>query len=319
MPTLKELATREDLLSGGHRACAGCAMTPIVRQILLVAGKNTVVGCATGCLEVTTTIFPYTAWRVPFIHSAFENVAATISGVETAYRSFKRQGKAKDEVKFIAFGGDGGTYDIGIQALSGALERGHKMLYVCYDNQAYMNTGNQRSGATPFSADTSTCPVGDIIKGKPQYNKDLTSIVAAHGIPYVAQACGGFWRDLTTKVEKALAADGPSFINVLSPCVLGWKYPTDESIEMGKLAVDTCFWPLYEVQEGVYRLTYIPAKKKPLGEWTKRQGRFRHMHEPGCEALLEKAQREVDRRWEKLLSISEKPARPGKQARDTSA
>jgi pyruvate ferredoxin oxidoreductase beta subunit len=314
MATLKELALRDDLLSGGHRACAGCAMTSIVRQILLVAGRDVVVGCATGCLEVTTTIFPYSAWRVPFIHSAFENVAATISGVETAYRSLKKQGKEKNDMKFIAFGGDGGTYDIGLQALSGALERGHKMLYVCYDNEAYMNTGVQRSGATPFSANTTTCPVGCVVKGKPQFNKDLTAIVVAHGIPYVAQSTAAHWRDLTTKVEKALKADGPSFLNVLSPCVPGWGYGTHETVEMAKLAVDTCFWPLYEVEGGVYRITHMPARKKPLGEWTKRQGRFRHFHKPGGEELLAKAQAEVDRRWERLLSISEKPQRPSKQA-----
>jgi pyruvate ferredoxin oxidoreductase beta subunit len=314
MATLKELALRDDLLSGGHRACAGCAMTSIVRQILLVAGRDVVVGCATGCLEVTTTIFPYSAWRVPFIHSAFENVAATISGVETAYRSLKKQGKEKSDIKFIAFGGDGGTYDIGIQSLSGALERGHKMLYVCYDNEAYMNTGVQRSGATPFSANTTTCPVGCVVKGKPQFNKDLTAIVVAHGIPYVAQSTAAHWRDLTAKVEKALKADGPSFLNVLSPCVPGWGYETHETVEMAKLAVDTCFWPLYEVEGGVYRITHMPARKKPLGEWTKRQGRFKHFHKPGGEELLAKAQAEVDRRWERLLSISEKPQRPSKQA-----
>jgi pyruvate ferredoxin oxidoreductase beta subunit len=287
MATLKELASREELLSGGHRACAGCGMTSIVRQILLVAGRNVVVSCATGCLEVTTTIFPFTAWRVPFIHSAFENVAATMSGIETAYRSLKKQGKINGDTKF-------------------------KMLYVCYDNEAYMNTGNQRSGATPFSAHTSTCPVGSVIKGKQQFSKDLTSIVVAHGVPYVAQANGAFWKDLSAKVEKALSADGPSFINVLSPCVLGWKYPTDETVEISKLAVDTYFWPLYEVEEGVYRITHVPPKKKPLGEWTKRQGRFRHFHQPGGEELLARAQGEVDRRWERLLSLSEKPKKPGR-------
>ncbi|HEC83043.1 MAG TPA: pyruvate ferredoxin oxidoreductase, partial [Firmicutes bacterium] len=158
MPTLKELSKREDLLSPGHRACAGCAATIIARQVLLAAGKDVVVGCATGCLEVVTTIFPYTAWRVPYIHNAFENVASTISGVEAAYNSLKRLGKVKRDLHFIAFGGDGGTYDIGLQALSGAAERGHRMLYVCYDNEAYMNTGIQRSGATPYGAETSTCP-----------------------------------------------------------------------------------------------------------------------------------------------------------------
>jgi len=312
MATLKELASRDDLLSGGHRACAGCAMTSIVRQILLVAGKDVVVGCATGCLEVTTTIFPYTAWRVPFIHSAFENVAATISGVETAYTSFRNQGIVKKDLKFIAFGGDGGTYDIGIQALSGALERGHKMMYVCYDNQAYMNTGVQRSGATPFSANTTTCPVGECIKGKQQFNKDLTAIVVAHGIPYVAQTTSAHWRDLTTKVEKALSADGPSFLNVLSPCVVGWDYPSDQTVQIAKLAVDTCFWPLYEVENGKYKLNVLPAEKKPLDEWTKRQGRFKHFYKPGGEELLAKAQAEVDRRWERLLAISEKPQKPSK-------
>ena len=302
MPTLKELSKREDLLSPGHRACAGCAATIIARQVLLAAGKDVVVGCATGCLEVVTTIFPYTAWRVPYIHNAFENVASTISGVEAAYNSLKRLGKVKRDLHFIAFGGDGGTYDIGLQALSGAAERGHRMLYVCYDNEAYMNTGIQRSGATPYGAETSTCPVGDVIPGKTQYPKDMTRIMAAHRIPYVAQASPSHWNDLITKVEKALSKNGPSFINIISPCHRGWRYPMEKTIEIARLAVETCFWPLYEVDEGKWRITYTPKEKLPLEEFTMPQGRFAHFKR--YPQLGELAQQEVDRRWRELQALA---------------
>ncbi|NLZ43231.1 MAG: pyruvate ferredoxin oxidoreductase [Clostridia bacterium] len=301
MATLKELAAREDLLTGGHRACAGCAAPIIVRQVLLAAEHPVVVGSATGCLEVTTTLFPYTAWKVPFIHNAFENSAATISGVEAAYTSLKKQGKYDKEVRFIAFGGDGGTYDIGLQSLSGAMERGHRMLYICYDNHAYMNTGIQRSSATPMGAHTTTSPAGKVIPGKKQYRKDLTSIMVAHNIPYVAQTSVSHWRDLTAKVQKALDTPGPSFINVLSPCRLGWGFKPEDTIELAREAVETCFWPLYEVENGVYKLTYKPKEKKPFADWMKKQTRFRHLFKPGNEELLAKAQEYVDAEWEKLL------------------
>jgi pyruvate ferredoxin oxidoreductase beta subunit len=300
--SLKELSKREDLLSGGHRACAGCAATIIVRQVLLVAGKDVVVGCATGCLEVVTTIFPYTAWKIPYIHNAFENVASTVSGVEAAYRSLKRQGKITKDMRFIAFGGDGGTYDIGLQAISGAAERGHRLLYICYDNEAYMNTGIQRSSATPFSAATSTCPAGDEIPGKPQFHKDMTKIMTAHRIPYVAQASPSHWSDLTKKVEKALAKEGPSFLNVISPCHRGWRYPMEKTVEIAKLAVETCFWPLYEYDEGTWRITYTPKEKLPLSEWTSRQGRFSHLKDRPD--LLKVGQEEVDRRWRELEALA---------------
>ncbi|MGQ9602663.1 MAG: thiamine pyrophosphate-dependent enzyme [bacterium] len=303
MVTLKELSKRDDLLAPGHRACAGCGATIIVRQVLLAAGKDVVVGCATGCLEVVTTIFPYTSWRVPYIHNAFENVASTMSGVEAAYKSLKRQGKIDREIRFIAFGGDGGTYDIGLQALSGAAERGHRMLYVCYDNQAYMNTGIQRSSATPIGAHTSTCPVGEVIPGKQQYNKDITRIMAAHRIPYVAQASPSHWADLVTKVEKALSKNGPSFLNVLSPCHRGWRYPMEKTIEVARLAVETCFWPLYEYDEGIWRITYTPKEKLPLKHFTGMQGRFRHFREHS--ELERLAQEEVDRRWNELVALSQ--------------
>src|SRR5512140_3934225 len=207
---LKDLSEKKELLSGGHRMCAGCGAPIVVRQMLLAIDEPVVIANATGCLEVATTIYPYSAWRVPFIHSAFENAAATISGVEAMYQSLKKQGKipADKKIKFLAFGGDGGTYDIGLQSLSGAMERGHDMVYVCYDNGAYMNTGIQRSSATPFGAWATTAEVGAAQQGKMQRRKDLTSIIAAHYIPYVAQASVSHWRDLTNKAEKAFAVEG---------------------------------------------------------------------------------------------------------------
>jgi pyruvate ferredoxin oxidoreductase beta subunit len=263
-----------------------------------------VIANATGCLEVATTIYPYTAWRVPWIHNAFENAASTISGVEAAYRSLVRQGKIEEEnVKFISFGGDGGTYDIGLQALSGAAERGHQFLYVCYDNGAYMNTGIQRSSATPFGAHTTTSPAGEVIPGKQQFRKDLTKIMAAHDIPYAAQASPSKWRDLMEKTRKAVNADGPAFMNVLSSCNRGWRHATDETIEVTQLAVDSCYWPLYEVEDGEWHLSYKPRKKVPVVKWLERQGRFRHLFKPQNRHLIDEMQAEVDRRWETLLEL----------------
>ncbi|MGB9775871.1 MAG: thiamine pyrophosphate-dependent enzyme [Anaerolineae bacterium] len=300
----KELAKKPDRLSPGHRLCAGCAAPIIVRQMLAAIDDPVVVANATGCLEVATTIYPYTAWRVPWIHNAFENAASTIAGVETAYRSLVRQGKIPERnVKFIAFGGDGGTYDIGLQALSGALERGHQFLYVCYNNEAYMNTGIQRSGATPLGAHTTTSPAGSVIPGKQQMRKDLTAIVAAHDIPYVAQAAPSQWKDLMEKTRKAVNCGGPAFLNVLSSCNRGWRHETYETLEITQLAVDTCYWPLYEVENGVWRLTYKPKEKLPVEEWLKRQGRFRHLFRPENRHLIDELQAEVDRRWERLLFL----------------
>jgi pyruvate ferredoxin oxidoreductase beta subunit len=302
MATLKELASRGDKFTGGHRACAGCGATIAARQALLAAGKHKVVaGCATGCLEVVSTIFPYTAWNVPFIHSAFENAAATVSGVEAAYKSLKRQGRVTENIKFIAFGGDGGTYDIGIQSLSGAMERGHDMLYICYNNQAYMNTGIQRSSATPRGCNTTTSPAGTKIPGKAQFRKDLTEIMAAHNIPYVAQCVIGNWSDYTRKVEKALDKGGAAFINILQPCRLGWGYKPELTAELGRLAVETCFWPLYEVEDGVYKLNATPKDKKPMTDWLFQQERFRHLKQPANSAIVDEIQREVDQRWERLV------------------
>lgn len=478
MPSLKVLSRKKELLTGGHRLCAGCGASIIVRQVLMAAEDPVVMSSATGCLEVATTIYPFTAWRIPWIHCAFENSASTLSGVEAAYRSLKRQGKIERTIKFIAFGGDGGTYDIGLQALSGVLERGHNLLYICYDNQAYMNclstsslimtedgvkritevkegdevyafdqktyqlvlkkcigifdngikdvyelttlhhsikatanhpflvlkrngrgkknnfvwqtisemktgdeivvlknldegesfkfdfnkvkkgnykvnrsknflidnkyfeiekvrdiklvgpeptldlrvegehnfiadgivvhnTGIQRSSATPEGAATTTSPVGKAIpEGKQRPRKDLTRIVAAHDSPYVAQANPAYYNDLIKKVQKALSTEGPTFINILSPCPRGWRHDPSLSIEIAKLAVLTGVWPLYEVERGQYRITYRPKKRHPLREWLESQGRFRHLLKPENKGIMERLEKQVEEKEKSLLALA---------------
>lgn len=305
--TIKDIAARQDVLSPGHRLCAGCGASIVVRMILKSSPKPVVVASATGCLEVSTTIYPFTAWRSPFIHSAFENASATISGAEAAYLSLKRQGKVKEDINFVAFGGDGGTYDIGFQSLSGAFERRHNFVYVCYDNEAYMNTGIQRSGATPMGAWTTTSEVGKAQAGKRVHRKNLTEIMAAHG-GYVAQASPSHWRDLVAKAEKAFAYEGPAFLNVLAPCPRGWRFPSNQTIEFARQAVETKYWPLYEVMEGEHRITYKPKKDTPVAEWLKPQGRFKHLFKDANQSVVDELQAQVDRDWTRLLRVSaEKP------------
>jgi len=300
----KEAMNKPERLTGGHRMCAGCGAPVAVRGVLraLKPEDKAVIGNATGCLEVSTFMYPYTAWKDSYIHSAFENAGATIGGAEAAYNAMKRKGKIKDDFKFIAFAGDGGTYDIGFQSLSGAMERGHDMVYVCYDNGAYMNTGIQRSSATPKYADTTTSPAGKAIPGKQQFRKDLTDIMASHNIPYVAQTTFiKNFKDLHKKSEKAIYTKGPAFLNVLAPCPRGWRYDTADLMEMCRLAVETCFWPLFEIENGNWRLSYMPKNKLPIEDFLKPQGRFKHLFKPGNEHMIEEIQNEVDRRWEKLL------------------
>lgn len=298
--TLKELSTREIRISSGHRLCSGCGAPTVVKMVLLATDYPIIAANATGCLEVSTCISDYTSWKIPWIHNAFENAAATLSGVETMYRSLKKQGKISEDIKFIAFGGDGGTYDIGLQSLSGAMERGHDMLYVCYDNGAYMNTGIQRSSATPFGADTTTRPAGSVVPGKTEKRKNLTKIMAAHNVPYVAQASPSHWSDLMKKVRKALDISGPKFMNIMAPCNRGWRTRTDDAIALSRLAVESCYWPLYEIENGIPRITFKPREKKPVVDFLKPQGRFKHLFKPENEGLLAKIQEDVDREWEKL-------------------
>ena len=301
---LKELSKKAEQLTGGHRMCAGCGAPIVVRQVLMAIDEPVIIANATGCLEVATTIYPYSAWKLPWIHSAFENAAATISGVEAMYQSLKRQGKlpVDQKIKFIAFGGDGGTYDIGLQSLSGALERGHDFMYVCYDNGAYMNTGIQRSSATPFGADTTTSPAGKVGQGKTQKRKDLTKIALAHGVPFVAQASPHNWKDLMSKVQKAMSIEGPKFMNIIAPCNRGWRTQTNDAIALSKLAVNTCYWPLYQVVEGVATVTFNPGKnRRPIVEWLKPQGRFKHLFKPENDWMLKKFQDLVDENWRSVV------------------
>ncbi len=302
---LKKEVEKPERFSGGHRMCAGCGSPVAVRGVLraLDPEDKAVVCCATSCLEVSSFLYPFTAWEDSYIHAAFENAGATIGGVEACYRVLKKKGKIDENFKFIAFGGDGGTYDIGLQSLSGAMERGHDMVYVCYDNEAYMNTGIQRSSSTPRFADATTSPAGKVQPGKLQNKKDLTAIIAAHHVPYAAQTTFiGNMRDLHEKARKALYTPGAAFLNVMAPCPRGWRYPAEDLMDICKLAVETCMWPLYEVVDGKWSLSYEPKKKLPVEEYLKPQGRFSHMFKPGNEWMIEEVQKTVDQRWEELLA-----------------
>lgn len=303
---LKELTKKPSRFAPGHRTCQGCPIPVIVRAAMRAADSPLVAGCATGCLQVTSTIFPQTSWEVPYIHSAFENVAATLGGVEAAYefqlkmKTNKALLKPGSGVKFIAFAGDGATYDIGFQSLSAVAERGHNLLYICYDNQAYMNTGIQRSSATPKGSWTTTSPVGKKLKGKMEMGKPLTEIMVAHRLPYVAQASPSHILDLYNKVRKALGIKGLKFINVISPCPLGWKFDSSLSIKLANLAVETRFWPLYEVENGKYRVNASIEKPRSLKDFLKPQGRFNHFFTEGGKKLLTEMEVEVQKRWEEL-------------------
>ena len=302
---LKQEMSKPERFVSGHRLCAGCGAGIACRAIMraLEPEDKAVISNATSCLEVSSFLYPYTAWEDSYIHSAFENASATIGGVEAAYNVLKRKGKVSDNFKFITIGGDGGTYDIGLQSLSGALERGHDFTYFCYDNEAYMNTGIQRSSSTPRFASATTTPAGTQSTGKVQNKKDLTAIVAAHGVPYAAQTTFiGNFKDFHEKAHRAIYTEGPAFVNILAPCPRGWQYDSADLTLICKMAVDTCVWPLYEIDHGQWRLTYEPKHKLPVEEFMKLQGRFRHCFQKGNEWTIEEAQKYVDEKWEALLA-----------------
>ncbi len=286
----------------GHATCAGCGIPAIVRSVLDEAMDPVVVINATGCLEVTSTLYPYTAWKVPYIHNAFENAGATASGVETAYRILKRKGKIKGKIKFVVFGGDGGTFDIGLQSLSGMLERGHNVLYVAYDNEGYMNTGGQRSGATPIGADMETTPAGQESAGNKIHRKDMMEIVKGHHIEYLAQGNTAYVEDLRMKARKGLNVSGPAFLLVLQPCTNVWKFPTSDYVKIGKLATETNYWPLYEIEKGKYKLNLKTDKRLPITEYLKTQRRFKHLFKDDNKDVLKKIQNNVDKEWKELLA-----------------
>ena len=306
--TAKEIVEKPELFTSGHRACAGCGSAIALRQIMKATRGPTIVTNATGCMEVVSTIYPYTAWKVPWIHTAFENAAANASGIEAALKAMKKKGNLHESVDVIAFAGDGGTFDIGLQALSGAVERGHDFLYVLYDNEAYMNTGIQRSGGTPYGAATTTSPAGKVLLGKAQLKKPIADIMVAHEIPYAATASIAYWQDLVRKARKGLEVEGPAFLHVFSPCPRGWRYETNKTIEIARLATETCVFPLWEAKEGDYSLSpqskiiaMKPERKKPVTDYLKTQRRFIHLFKGGAEHMLQDIQNIVDKRWSRLL------------------
>ncbi len=288
--------SEKELFAPGHSACAGCAAPLVSRTILKVGGPDTIVCNNTGCMEVFSTPYPRTSWKVPWIHAAFENAAAVASGVDKA---LKKRG-VRDNTNIVVLGGDGSTFDIGFGALSGMLERGHKILYVCYDNEAYMNTGIQRSGSTPKYGNTTTTPAGKVIHGKTEFKKPLPFIVAAHGA-YTATANIAFIQDFAAKVKKAFEFDGPSYIQVFAPCPTGWKHPTDQTIDIAKLAFKTNIYPLYEIENGVLKLNRKPTQFVPVEEYLTRQGRFKHLSKED----IADVQQHVNSKWERLLKLEE--------------
>ena len=307
--TIKDIAEKPDLFMSGHRACAGCAPATVLRLIMKATRGKTIVTNATGCMEVSSTIYPYTSWAVPWLHTAFETAGSNASGIEAALKILRKKGRIKDEqIDVVAFAGDGGTYDIGIQALSGAVERGHDFLFVLYDNEAYMNTGIQRSGGTPMGASTTTSQAGKVVPGKIEQKKPIADIMVAHDMPYVATAAPYYWKDLITKARKGIEVNGPAFLHVLTPCPRGWRSDPSKSIELSRLAVETCVFPLWEAVNGEYQLSIpskvlalAPQKKKPVKDYLQVQGRFRHLFTPKNERILEDIQRITDQKWTRLL------------------
>lgn len=289
MAKQKLLVPEIEPFTAGHRACIGCGEALAVRLACKAIGNNAIVVNATGCMEIVSSQLPYSSWEVPWIHTLFENTAAVASGIESGIKAMVRKGIRPDKgVKIIGIAGDGGTSDIGLQALSGALERGHNLTYLCFDNEAYMNTGIQRSSSTPYGATTTTSPAGKKSIGQFSWKKNMPAIAEAHNIPYVATACHSYPFDLIAKVKKAVETPGPAYVHILSVCPTGWRCPTDLTISLGRLAVQTGIFPLYSIENGEYKLSVKVAKLKPIREYTKLQGRFRHLSEEMLDHIQER-------------------------------
>ena len=301
---LKELSTANDRFEGSNLLCPGCAHSIIVRELMNCTDDNLVISSNTGCLEVSTAVYPYTSWDTSWIHIGFENAATAISGAEAMYKARKRKGTLKDPdapVKFVAFGGDGSTYDIGFQWLSGAVERGHDFTYVCLDNENYANTGGQRSSATPIGASTSTAPAGRVSYGKKQKKKDMMAIMAAHGAPYVAQLAPNKWKSMVKGFQTALDVEGPCFINTVSACTTEWKFDPKDTIGITDLATDSLMFPIYEILEGTnLNILYRPKNIIPVEEYLAAQGRYKHLFKPEFKHIITEIQKDVDSKWEYL-------------------
>lgn len=286
--------------SRGHRACQGCGEVLALRLVAKAVGNKMIAVSATGCMEIISSPYPQTAWEVPWIHVAFENAASVASGVEAGLKAMIRKGRVKDVgAKVVAFAGDGGTADIGLQALSGALERGHDMTYICLDNEAYMNTGVQRSSSTPFGAMTTTTPPGKMSKGQYTWKKNMPMIAAAHNVPYVATASPAWHIDLMNKVKKAVSIPGPAYIHIYSPCPTGWRCAPEVAIDTARQVVNSKVFPLFEVIDGRFVLTREIKKPITVAEYFKPQRRFRHLNEEDVAGIQER----VDADYERLLAL----------------
>ena len=294
----------EELFGPGHRLCAGCGPAIAMRMMTKAFRGPTIVVNATGCVEVSSTPYPYTSWGVPWLHVLFENTAASASGIVEALDKLTEDGRAK-KADVVAVGGDGGTFDIGVQAVSGALERGHDLTYVCYDNEAYQNTGIQRSGATPIGAHTTTSVAGSVVPGKLEPKKDMMGIAIAHNIGYAASCTIADWRDYINKVRRAIEVDGPAFIHVLAPCQLGWRYDPSLTVQIARLAVQTRIFPVYECADGVYTLNFKVPRPKPVEDYLRLQGRFRHLFREENRSVIEKIKKNVEANWQRLLRLEE--------------
>jgi pyruvate ferredoxin oxidoreductase beta subunit len=299
------LVNKKELFSAGHRACQGCGEVLAVRLMCKALGENTVIASATGCMEIVSSLYPSTAWEVPWIHVAFENAAAVASGVEAGLKALRKKGRIDDRyIKVVGMAGDGGTMDIGLQALSGAMERGHDMLFVCFDNEAYMNTGIQRSSGTPMGASTTTAPAGKISYGQKTWKKNMPEIMVAHNIPYVATASPSYPLDFIRKVEKAKKIKGPSYIHCFSVCPTGWRSPSHLTIALGRLVVETGIFPLYEVENGKYKISAeMPKKLKPIKDYFKTQGRFRHLGEHEIKMIQQRVESEYNKILDKVKCL----------------
>lgn len=301
---LKSFSTSADRFEGANLLCPGCAHSIIVREVLNATNDDLVISAATGCLEVCTAVYPYTSWDASWIHIGFENAATAVAGAEAMYKALKRKGRLlqpKRTPKFVAFGGDGASYDIGFQWISGTFERGHDIMYITLDNEVYANTGGQSSGATPLGASTTTSPAGRVSYGKKRHKKDMLAIMAAHGSPYVAQVAPNKWKDMIKKIQKGFEVEGPVYINAMSACTTEWRFPAQDTIAVSDLAVDSLVFPLYEIVDGTkLNITYRPKKVIPVREYLAAQGRFKHLFKPENEHIIEEWQRRVDAQWEYL-------------------
>ncbi|MDY0195810.1 MAG: thiamine pyrophosphate-dependent enzyme [Sulfurovaceae bacterium] len=301
---LKEFSTVNERFEGAHLLCPGCAHSMIVRELMNCSDDNLVISTNTGCLEVSTAVYPYTSWDTSWIHIGFENAATAAAGAEAMYKARKRKGTLKNPdapVKFVAFGGDGSTYDIGFQWLSGAVERGHNFTYICLDNENYANTGGQRSSSTPIGASTTTAPAGRVSYGEKRNKKDMMAIMAANGASYVAQVAPNKWKNMAQAFQKALSIDGPCYINALSACTTEWKFDPKDTINISDLATDSLVFPLYEIIDGTeLNITYRPKNILPVKDYLAAQGRFKHLFKPENAHILEEWQKRVDAKWEYL-------------------